>query len=134
MENKRYYYTNPVAALWMMQNFNMEFESAVLNREIPFNDMLQIIAIGMTRPVVIKENSLSILEPQYGDLVGYSSNYYTIPDFKSYYKIFTKNDDNILKNTKYIKHEIIHRNGIVFNNPLIGATCKNISLLFSAYG
>ena len=69
MSTKRYYYDNPTAAIWMLQNFGMEFESPVLGRDIPLLDLIQMLAIGMTRPILVKKSSEALLEPQKDDMV-----------------------------------------------------------------
>jgi hypothetical protein len=115
MKNKRFYYTNPVAALWMMQNFNMEFESPVLGRDIPFIDLVQIIAIGMTRPILIKENSVSILEPRINDDV---FNFV----WDSFFQIRNERDLFAVNEAMKVKteYEIVRRNRIIFHHPQMG--------------
>lgn len=69
MSEKRYYYTDMVAALWMSKHFGMEFESPVMANDIPSIALLQLFIMGRDRPVLIKASSLHLLEPQKGDVV-----------------------------------------------------------------
>src|SRR5271166_6517651 len=107
----RYFYTDPLAAEWMMDKFGMEFETDKGQRISIFdgfflaeNDRSNI------DKAYIHPDSMHLLEPQVGDLVSECGNFHIAesscePQF-------------IIPITNYSKAaKIIQRNGMAFHWP-----------------
>lgn len=99
MSEKRYFYTDPLAADWMVKHFGMEFEHRGIRDE---NSIY-----------IIHPDSLHLLEPQVGDLV-------TVNDAQDAHIAFHQDFIDALKaNYTLFSHPVrsIQRNAILFMWP-----------------
>jgi hypothetical protein len=74
MTEKRYYYTDSIAAAWMAKHFGMSFTHEWHNRRLSeLSDFFWETSTGDTgtynTPLYVHPDSLHLLEPQVGDLL-----------------------------------------------------------------
>ena len=126
--NKRFFYTDPLAAAWMAQQFGMRFDDDALLRLDKIGDRYNPSASIVCSPeelakscandyvfkAYVHPDSLTLLELQVGDLV-------TIQDITS---IYTKEDFELDQQAEneglkddFSPYKIILRNGIPFMWP-----------------
>jgi hypothetical protein len=107
----RFFYTDALAAAWMMKHFGMRFVNHNNGIEITLENVLRHALTGNICGIHIHPDSLYLLEPQSGDIVNYL--YAGGSHLTGGFGVEYLSHDGVLEEDE----KVILRNGVPFHWP-----------------